>query len=79
MTLKARLESAGYEVCRELHQLCDSCVVPVVMFTVNDEPSDELRGLMCGAEAYLTKRVTPVQRLDTVEMVLQDVGDLVTW
>ena len=65
----------GYEVCRELHNLCEACVVPVVMFTGRDEPSDEIRGFTSGAEAYLTKHVTPTQLLDTVEIVLQDVGN----
>lgn len=65
----------GYAVCREMHNLCEACVVPVVMFTGRDEPSDEVRGFTSGAEAYLAKTVTPTQLLDTVEMVLQDVGN----
>jgi len=68
----------GYEVCRELHNLCEACVVPVVMFTGRDEPSDELHGFASGAEAYLTKRCTPDELLETVESVLHDLGEPAT-
>ena len=43
---------SGYEVCSRIRQKSH---VPVIMMTARIEPQDQMRGLGCGADDYVTK------------------------
>jgi CheY-like chemotaxis protein len=42
----------GYEVCARMRQ---KSTVPIVMLTARTSPEDQLRGLKCGADDFVTK------------------------
>lgn len=42
----------GVEVCKSLRE---RSLVPIIMLTAKSEDEDKLRGLMCGADDYMTK------------------------
>ena len=60
----------GHEVCREIRKHYDHSDLPVLIFTVVDEPLDDLHGFVSGADAYLPKACEPSQLLDTIERLL---------
>ena len=60
----------GHEVCRELRKRYDHTDLPVLMFTVMNEPLDDLQGFAAGANAYLPKACEPSQLFDTIERLL---------
>lgn len=45
----------GLELCRDIKLSMDLCHVPVVMLTAMDLLEDHIRGLECGADAYIPK------------------------
>ena len=47
----------GFECCRRLKEDVTTQHIPVVMVTALGEPSERLRGLEAGADAYLTKPI----------------------
>ena len=59
----------GYAVCKRLRRRYQPEAVPVVMFTIRDEPQDEARGRAAGANAYLSKD-------QDVSVLLRTVDDL---
>jgi DNA-binding response OmpR family regulator len=62
----------GYEVCEELRKVYSHADLPVLMYSVLDEPGDDQRGLTSGADAYLTKRCNPEQLVDAVDTLLHE-------
>ena len=50
----------GFEVCRYLKSNPATHHIPVVMVTALDQPSDRVRGLLAGADDFLTKPVSDV-------------------
>ena len=50
----------GFEVCRRLKADPATAMIPVVMVTALDQPSDRVRGLEAGADDFLTKPIDEV-------------------
>ena len=60
----------GHDVCRELRKQFTHEDLPVLMFTVMNEPLDDFQGFAAGADAYLPKACDPSHLLDTIERLL---------
>ena len=61
----------GHEVCRALRDRYSHTDLPILMFTVMDDPSEDIHSFAAGADAYLPKSTEPSQLLDTVERLLR--------
>lgn len=48
-------ELSGIEVLRQLRQSPRGVLIPIVMLTARTEPSDRVRALKLGADAFVTK------------------------
>lgn len=71
VVLDVRLpDLGGYEVCEELRKFDHCAEVPVVMFSVMDEPVDRERGFEHGADAYLPKSCGLSRLLHTIAQLL---------
>ncbi|ARN82983.1 PleD family two-component system response regulator [Methylocystis bryophila] len=74
----------GFEVCRRLKADPLTLHVPVVMVTALDEPADRVRGLMAGADDFLTKPVDEiaviarVRSLSRLKVMLDELRERVT-
>ena len=60
----------GHDVCKALRELYPPWDLPILMLTTLDSPGDRLRGLDCGADAYLTKPFEPPALLPTIALLL---------
>ncbi len=49
----------GYEMCRRIKQDNDFCHIPVVMLTAKSDLDEQIEGLNCGANAYISKPFQP--------------------
>ena len=49
----------GYEICRRLRSRVETETIPIIFLSAKGEEDDQVRGLMLGADAYLTKPVSP--------------------
>lgn len=58
-------EVDGYQICRQLKSRAETEHIPIVMLTALNATPDKVKGLMYGADEYLTKPVD-LQRLDEV-------------
>lgn len=58
-------EVDGYQVCRQLKMRDETGRIPIVMLTALSATPDKVKGLMYGADEYLTKPID-LQRLDEV-------------
>ena len=56
----------GFEVCRYLKSNPATHHIPVVMVTALDQPSDRVRGLLAGADDFLTKPVSDISLIARV-------------
>ena len=63
---------SGYEVCGELRRIYDRSQVAVLMFTGVDGPIDDIYGFAHGADAYLSKRASPAELVNTIDQLLHD-------
>ena len=57
----------GFEVCRRLKADPKTQIIPVVMVTALDQPSDRIRGLDAGADDFLTKPVNDIALITRVK------------
>jgi DNA-binding response OmpR family regulator len=62
----------GYLVCRLLKEDWSAESVPFIMLTSQDAPSDRYRGLMTGADAYLSKDFDASVLIKSVEEALRE-------
>jgi two-component system cell cycle response regulator len=60
----------GYQACRLLKSEPTTRVIPVVILTSRDQPSDRFWGIETGADYYLTKDTNPERILDLVRNIL---------
>ena len=58
----------GWEVCREIRK--DS-KVPIIMLTAKGEENDELHGVECGADEYISKPFSPKILTARVDAILR--------
>ncbi len=64
----------GYEVCRRLRSRVETEMIPIVFLSAKSEEEDQIRGLMLGADDYLTKPVSPQVIVAHVKAVLRRTG-----
>lgn len=64
----------GYDVCFTLRQNPRYAKTKIVMVTAKTQRSDEDKGMLVGADHYLTKPFEPAQLLAAVEKVLGNVA-----
>lgn len=50
---------SGYDLCKEIKQDIQLCHIPVILVTAKTTPENQVEGLNCGADAYVTKPFTP--------------------
>ncbi len=64
----------GLEICRRLRSRVETETIPVIFLTAKVEESDQIKGLMLGADDYLTKPVSPQVLVAHVKAVLRRSG-----
>lgn len=64
----------GHEVCRRLRSRVETETIPIVFLSAKIEEEDQVKGLMLGADDYLTKPVAPQVLVAHVKAVLRRVG-----
>ncbi len=64
----------GYEVCRRLRSRVETETIPIIFLSAKIEEEDQVRGLMAGGDAYLTKPVSPQVILAHVKAILRRSG-----
>lgn len=67
-------DMSGYEVCKQLRRIQHPWAVPVLMLTAMQEPVDQLKGFVHGADAYLTKPCEPDELLKTISRLLGEMS-----
>ncbi|MBI1979471.1 MAG: response regulator, partial [Elusimicrobia bacterium] len=60
----------GWNTCKSLKSNSQTNPIPVVVLTARNQPIDELHGMECGADAYLTKPTDPPSLLKTIQTFL---------
>ena len=63
-------DMSGYEVCKQLRKILHPWVIPVLMLTALQEPVDQLKGFVNGADAYLTKPCGLEDLMKTISLLL---------
>lgn len=63
--------TSGIEICRQLRRSSDSANVPIIMMTARGEEEDRVRGLMTGADDYVTKPFSPRELVARAAAVLR--------
>jgi two-component system response regulator VanR len=58
----------GFEICKHIRE---SHTYPVIMLTAKDEEIDKIRGLMLGADDYMTKPFRPLELMARVKAQLR--------
>jgi DNA-binding response OmpR family regulator len=64
----------GYEVVQALRSRAETEHIPIIFLSAKIEEEDQVKGLMLGADAYLTKPVPPAVVLANVRAVLRRSG-----
>ena len=62
---------SGIELCRQLRGQMETREIPVIMLTARGEEEDRVRGLMTGADDYVTKPFSPRELLARIEALLR--------
>ncbi|MEM6646729.1 MAG: response regulator transcription factor [Bacteroidota bacterium] len=64
----------GFEVCKRLRSRVETETIPIIFLSAKIEEQDQIKGLMLGADMYLTKPVPPKVVLANVRAVLRRSG-----
>ncbi|MEM1095915.1 MAG: response regulator transcription factor [Bacteroidota bacterium] len=64
----------GFEVCKRLRSRVETETIPIIFLSAKIEEQDQNKGLMLGADMYLTKPVPPKVVLANVRAVLRRSG-----
>ena len=67
-------EMDGYEICRRLRSRVETETIPIIFLSAKGEEEDQIKGLMLGADSYLTKPVSPQVIVANVKAVLRRAG-----
>ena len=67
-------EMSGWEVCRELRAVPDLSELRIVMFSAVSEAEQKLAGFDAGADDYMTKPTEPVEMIERVKILLENVA-----
>ncbi len=60
----------GFEICEQLKRTRETNLIPVIMVTSLNDPTNRLSGVRVGANGYLTKPFTPHQLFDAIQSAL---------
>ena len=63
-------EMDGYELCRRIKEKCEDLETPVILLTALSDPHDVIRGLACGADAFITKPYKEEYLLSRIDYLL---------
>jgi two-component system phosphate regulon response regulator PhoB len=64
---------SGIEICRQLRRNTATANVPIIMLTARGEEEDRIRGLLTGADDYVTKPFSPRELVARASAVLRRV------
>lgn len=64
----------GYEVCRQVRSRVETETIPIIFLSAKVEEDEQVKGLMMGADDYLTKPVSPQVIMAHVKAVLRRSG-----
>lgn len=64
----------GYEVCRRLRSRVETETIPIIFLSAKIEEQDQIKGLMLGGDAYITKPVSPQVIIANVRAILRRSG-----
>jgi len=64
----------GLEVCRRLRSRVETEMIPIIFLSAKAEEEDQVKGLMLGADDYLTKPVAPEVLVAHIKAVLRRAG-----
>ncbi len=64
----------GYAVCKQLRSRVETETIPIIFLSAKSEEEDQIKGLMMGADDYLTKPVSPQIVMAHVKAVLRRSG-----
>ena len=62
----------GYELCREVKNSMQLCHIPVVLVTAKTTTSDQIVGLDCGADGYVSKPFDPTYLLTLISNIFKN-------
>ncbi|MCQ2228726.1 MAG: ATP-binding protein [Bacteroidales bacterium] len=62
----------GYEFCYEVKNDIQICHIPVILVTAKTTTQDQVKGLDCGADAYVTKPFDPTYLQALIGSILQN-------
>lgn len=62
----------GYDLCRRIKEDLQLCHIPVVLLTAKATVKEQVEGLDCGADAYVTKPFEPAYLLALVKSQLKN-------
>ncbi len=62
---------SGIDICATMKTQPLTADIPVIMVSARSTPQDRMRGLIAGAEQYLTKPFSPTELLELIHHVLQ--------
>lgn len=62
----------GYEFCRRVKAECGDIEVPVILLTSLSDPHDVIKGLECGADAFITKPYQTESLLARLDYLLEN-------
>jgi DNA-binding response OmpR family regulator len=63
---------SGYELCRQIKENIQLSHVPVILLTAKATVGDQVQGLDCGADAYVTKPFEPQYLLALIQSQLKN-------
>jgi two-component system phosphate regulon response regulator PhoB len=64
----------GLEICKRLRSRVETETIPIIFLSAKVEEEDQIRGLMLGADDYLTKPVSPQVLIAHIKAVLRRAG-----
>jgi two-component system phosphate regulon response regulator PhoB len=62
---------SGIEVCRQLRRQTSTANLPIIMLTARGEEGDRVRGLVAGADDYVSKPFSPTELVARIRAVLR--------
>jgi putative two-component system response regulator len=62
---------SGFEICQTMKTSAETRLIPVILLTSLNSEGDNIRGIMCGADDFLTKPVNKHELLARVYSLLR--------
>ncbi len=64
----------GFEVCRHIRKDARTSRLPIIMLTGKKSQEDHDKGVLCGANAYLTKPFKSAMIIEEINSILKNSG-----